>query len=81
MDKDEFADLHGKTVKLNGDIGPLRECAFGQECDDSPQVGVVEKTEPPHAARLRCQKCGRHLSWLSRQTCAGIRATLEASHG
>lgn len=81
MDMDNFADLHGKTVKLNGDIGPLRECAWGQECDESPQIGVVVAGRPPHAGQLKCKTCGRHLSWLSRATLAGIRATMEAANG
>ena len=55
---DNRAPLYGLRVRLETD----RKCKCGSD------IAIVGTGHAPHAAELRCGRCGAHRAWLSHRT-------------
>jgi hypothetical protein len=54
-----LAPLHGMTFKLERKIDLKNPC-----CEN---FAAVQAGKGPHAAELRCKRCGKHRAWLPKK--------------
>jgi hypothetical protein len=59
MASDKYAPVIGTKVALSGLAGPFPVC---HHCNG--RTGVIGKGILTHPGHLKCDQCGKHLSWI-----------------
>lgn len=75
MAQSVYAVLHGMKVGIPDLTGPFQSC---RACGGT--TATVNASPPgTHAGELRCDGCGAHTSWLSRDHMAALLAQRRAA--
>jgi hypothetical protein len=66
-----FPEIAAPSSSLFG-----RQVHLSSPCNCGCSIVTVGSSRGPHEAAIRCNRCGRHRGWLSKQDAAALRAEI-----